>query len=1603
MKYKLMSAIMAFSMLVSSTIAPLAASKSYASAEIEENPTIMNEKIDEVGNDEKPNEISDTKLDIPENTEENNENSPVETKTEKEKSEIQAEEETKKETPTEENLEEETKEKVKIVKKSVDVDLYEDSSYYTISNEDIDIQITGQMPENGTIKAYEIQNPIIDMEKENVLGFGFEIFDKDGNLYDKNPTDQYKIEIKSSKIRDLDKIYLYEKNENDIRFAQTTDFSKLSDQVKLESKAEEFSITKDLEKEEEATPKEQTKDEEVKSPFLRNEYKKEDAEKNSAQKEIVKPKEVLDSLTNSLEEKQTTEANNEKATEEKNTETGKEDERPSADTELVDWKKDLLDALAGNLEYKQAEEEKNSDETSDNEETLKEDKEAEEISEKETKEESTKESEDITPDSQISDEKEENSEDKTDTTTEDAVKNEDLDKQASEENIEKSETNEETEDSKDAEEKLTYQQVLADIYTDSSYSQKSNDQTRIKLSGNLPGFTKIKAYPVEIEIEGKEVLAAYDITIFDENDEEYKVSERNGINVQITNQKIKEANEVEVYHKENEFASEERIDDKTKTGDTVAFKADSFSIYAVTDPEAKNIKFVFFYQDKDGKNIIWDVQNIRNGEKLIQPELPIFSHDGKFEGWYYYDYGNKDKTEEERFGEKFDFDKAVSVNKNSPDVIYLKGKYPDVLIINFVDKKKYKKDDGSFGYVDEILSTKQVHAGGKIPSDDIPVISKDSETVFSHWSLEVDGKTPFDFNRTITKDFIRQYKNNKSYGELNLYAVYKKALTVTFDSQGGTHVNRQIVYSGDKVVFSDLTNPVKPGYNFKYWSESPNGPAFNKDKIITSNTKLYAVYSPQVVKYTINHWRENANDDGYSIFKTEIKVGNAGTLTNSDSATYKLSSQEQNNEYIIFDHADQQKVINGNSSTEINLYYKRKTFILRIYEGVATDVVKVKLKWGEQTQPYLDQALKKLGNNYTFKENNFAGKIITTGPEMPKNDYTLLAWREGSNDFNVRFIDLDTNELIRLDQKTSRVEPWLQRYDGGETIKGFTYRYVEAPGSNSSRARLTHGNGQKSDQYEVWVYYSRNKWNLTFSTNGNGEDIVKENVPYDKNLSEYLPKDYIVDISKNAEGKVFAGWYDKPEGLGNPIDFSKKTMPDNNLRVYAKWDLPKYKVIAYRQRNNPSAGTTEQIIKEGGFVDKSKLSADKPTIAQNTPGSELKWYAFIDGSLVEYNFSDPVSSDVYLYPVWLAPVGNELRPLSQIYRVKYRAPGLSGSDVIYLDPKEYVNNAEAIIVAPNIDKNYRFPDGNVITIPADQVFQGWVIDKDSDFTTVKEEEVLNKVYQPGDIINVVGNIMFKPLFNKYQVTKLTLKETSPSGEVVPDVIIEKRVHNIHLPDDIKDPRDSEDLRVNDTTVLPAPKATNTEGYKFLGWSTSKDGKNAKIFAPGQKVLLTNENSPNILYGIWEEETYNLTINNIIEGNILNSGQTISYQVLDKDGKNLVEPFDLKNGESKYNIPIPYSGFKVIASSQEGSISYEAGEDKGGNIYEKEAINNDINVTFTTLINPPPPTGVKDNIIPMAIMLTLASLAFAHRLYKRNKLAGGIDEWIRKSWRFFKQS
>ena len=1446
LKYKLMSAIMAFSMLVSSTIAPLSASKSYASAEIEENPTIMNEKIDEVGNDEKPNEISDTKLDIPDKTEEINENSPVETKTEKEKSEIQAEEETKKETTTEENLEEEIEEKVKIVKKSVDVDLYEDSSYYTISNEDIDIKITGQMPENGTIKAYEIQNAVTDMEKENVLGFGFEIFDKDGNLYDKNLADEYEIEIRSGRLSDLDKVYFYEKNRDDVRFIETSNFSKISGKVKVDSRADEFAIAKDIEKEEKQTQIEKTSEEE-KSPFLSTEDKKEVNEKNLAEKEIEKPKDMLDSLTNSAIEKQDTEAINEKA-----------DEKTSSDLELVDWKKDLLDTFAGTLENEKPVDEENSEETSNNEETVREDHQ----------------SENLTTDLQVTDEKEEGSEVKTDA-SEESDQNEDLDEETSEENIEKPEAEVEIEDSKETEEKLAYQQVLAEIYTDSSYGQKSDDQTRIKLSGNLPGFTKVKAYPVEIKIEGQEVLAAYDIKIFDEDDNEYKVTSKNEINVQITNEKIEEAEEIEVYHKENESAPEEKINLKDKNRDTVTFDAKSFSIYAVTDPKSQATRtYEFYVRNADGSLKLINTQTIRNGQSLQKPVIPIIENNGRYAGWF--PIGSEMK---ENGPNEIHFFTPITFTTTTPVTIKAEPLFLNNAYIDFKERvyitEKNKKDfpipagytldsDGFYKdakgdklYRDEVFKTRVQNFGEAIGTAHVPVVKDEAPTdpdepasVLSYWSIDPDGGEIFDFSQPITRQMIRDQEaisGEEQQFRLDLFAIYESGYTVSFDSQGGSHVTRQIVKKGDTLDMNKLIDPIKPGYVFKGWSLTPGGEIINlENRIITQSKTLYAIYDKLPGTYTVSHYTENINDTGYTFYNSETKVEQVGNYTKDgeyfrNPANSKIAKDLIEKGYTVpksVTPSDKAALVKADGSTNIKVYYRRPRYNLTVYstgvfQGVPTRQFIVQYKEGEDTKDSWDRMGQILGR-YVVREGSLDGPIMKVPPKMPAHDLSLYFLpTRGNEDWYTNYIEVDENDVpirdengnLKVIRKTTHnaIFAGLENYVGGDTVEGFEYRYVTKPGQNEDSPKV-YTRGQPK---EVRTFYKRLSYQLVFKTNNINYDDRIKTVPYETQIAPLVPTDIkIGGTDKN--GATFKGWYDNPQLTGLPVDFTNLTMPAKDTTYFGKWEQEKYAVRIYREMTTPGQSVGPGKMEEIQVGRNTKLSqsdsrlwANKPEKIKDETNVKLTWYRFSGSQFEPYDFNEPITESIFLYPVWsyFDPVSNSYRPLEYIHRITYTDGKNS-----FVDKNLYLNNAAAILQPPYLLDNVSQLDdpknlndkyfGDFVA-PDGKHFQGWLLNNDP-----------SRIYRPGEVVNVTGDMTFYAKWGEMDKTQITLYEQKPGYN--------KTISTI------------EKMRENGTIKLPAP---TVENYVFQGWSKKPDGPVA--FEAGQEVMVTSENMPNELYGIWK--------------------------------------------------------------------------------------------------------------------------------------------------------
>lgn len=117
-------------------------------------------------------------------------------------------------------------------------------------------------------------------------------------------------------------------------------------------------------------------------------------------------------------------------------------------------------------------------------------------------------------------------------------------------------------------------------------SSTASDNAFVEITGLLPEGAKVSVTsvdPTEVDLNGQEVLAAYDITILDKDGYEYKITDP--VTVTISGISILQdvpASIVHVYHIEDGSTEPQRVSIVSVDGDSVTFTADSFSIYAVT-------------------------------------------------------------------------------------------------------------------------------------------------------------------------------------------------------------------------------------------------------------------------------------------------------------------------------------------------------------------------------------------------------------------------------------------------------------------------------------------------------------------------------------------------------------------------------------------------------------------------------------------------------------------------------------------------------------------------------------------------------------------------------------------------------------------------------------------------------------------------------------------------------------------------------------------------------------------------------------------------------------------------------------------------------------
>lgn len=380
----------------------------------------------------------------------------------------------------------------------------------------------------------------------------------------------------------------------------------------------------------------------------------------------------------------------------------------------------------------------------------------------------------------------------------------------------------------------------------------------------------LNAVEETVSEKNKEMDSAVALDITIQNKDGVEIQPNGSVNISFENAAVS-GDEINVYHVTDDASAVTEVATNTQS-----FDANHFSIYVITGE--KNVPLTTFNFVANGQ--IVSTQIVKTDDTLITPTAPDVA--GKaFVGWYEGDT-------------KFeDFNTALTITETTTRRIT--ARYEAALYVYFYNP------DGT-----QIMRTEKVadHKGHN----------------YSHVSYDVDSThklVGWAANQNGTDDITKNIAVPEGSTSVNVYAIIKEGYWVTFDSDGGSAIDSQFVF--DKISLNDQTTPTKPGYRFDGWYNGTE--KVENGEIITSSTTLKAHWKAVEVNYTVIHWWENADDDGYSFHESENKTGLTGTEANAKVKSYEGFTAQP----VV------KKTIKGDGSTIVSVYYKRNVYDVKFY------------------------------------------------------------------------------------------------------------------------------------------------------------------------------------------------------------------------------------------------------------------------------------------------------------------------------------------------------------------------------------------------------------------------------------------------------------------------------------------------------------------------------------------------------------------------------------------------------------------------------------------------------------------------------------------------
>ena len=211
--------------------------------------------------------------------------------------------------------------------------------------------------------------------------------------------------------------------------------------------------------------------------------------------------------------------------------------------------------------------------------------------------------------------------------------------------------------------------------------------------------------------------------------------------------------------------------------------------------------------------------------------------------------------------------------------------------------------------------------------------------------------------------------------------------TVSFDTASWTTVENQTYYYDD--VLSGLNSAIttRTWYNFDGWYLS--GALYTSGSTMPAeNITLTAKWAPCTwIQYQVNHRWENTWDNNYEVLLS-------GYIMYGTSDTQTIAKSEEFAGFTLSGNVEQ-KAINPNGTTEVNIYYNRNVYTISLDNNGWTGVSEI--TWKYQSAIAKPDDPNRLGYNFAWWDPSIPDTMPLNGGE------STAKWNPGLTQYTVNY------------------------------------------------------------------------------------------------------------------------------------------------------------------------------------------------------------------------------------------------------------------------------------------------------------------------------------------------------------------------------------------------------------------------------------------------------------------------------------------------------------------------------------------------------------------------------------------------------------------------